>query len=104
MGSVDAIEALLAEAEQAHGTYEATVLQGVYDQDWPRWYAGYAVEHGVAEIDRPPHPGGPVGGAPHHELGRLPAGASRSGRVVGVLHRPTDRSRELTSARRRSHR
>lgn len=50
MGSVDAIEALLAEAEQAHGTYEATVLQGVYDQDWPRWYAGYAVEHGVAEI------------------------------------------------------
>jgi hypothetical protein len=46
---VDAIAALLVEAEAAHGTYETTQLGGVYDQDWPRWYAQYAVEHGIGE-------------------------------------------------------
>jgi hypothetical protein len=47
---VAVIEALLAESEAAHGEYESTELGGVYDQDWPRWYAGYAVEHGVGDI------------------------------------------------------
>jgi hypothetical protein len=45
-----AIEALLLDAERAHGVYEATELNGVYDEDWPRWYAAYAVEHGLAEL------------------------------------------------------
>jgi hypothetical protein len=45
----DAISALLAETEAAHGAFEATELKGVYDQDWPRWYAAYAVEHGLGE-------------------------------------------------------
>ena len=45
-----AIQALLVQAERAHGTYEATELNGVYDQDWPRWYAAYAVEHGIGAL------------------------------------------------------
>jgi hypothetical protein len=47
---VDAVAALLSQAEQAHGTYEATELNGVYDQGWPTWYAAYAVEHGIGEL------------------------------------------------------
>ncbi len=47
---IAAIEALLTEAESAHGVYETTELNGVYDQDWPRWYAGYAVEHGIGAL------------------------------------------------------
>ncbi len=46
----EAVTALLTEAEQAHGVYEATELNGVYDQDWPRWYAAYAVVHGIGEL------------------------------------------------------
>lgn len=46
----EAIRALLVEAERAHGTYEATELNGVYDEDWPRWYAAYAVEHGIGAL------------------------------------------------------
>ena len=44
------ITSLLLEAEQAHGVYESIELNGVYDQDWPRWYAEYVIEHGLAEI------------------------------------------------------
>jgi hypothetical protein len=44
---IDAIKSLLIQAEKAHGAYEASELKGVYDEDWPRWYAGYAVDHGV---------------------------------------------------------
>jgi hypothetical protein len=46
---IDAITGLLVETEAAHGAYEATELNGVYDQEWPRWYAAYAVEHGLGE-------------------------------------------------------
>ena len=45
-----AIEALLDRAAAAHGVFEETELQGVYDQAWPRWYATYAVEHGLGEL------------------------------------------------------
>jgi hypothetical protein len=48
--SVDAIAALLGEAEAAHGVYETTQLDGVYDARWPAWYAAYAVDHGLAGI------------------------------------------------------
>jgi hypothetical protein len=44
------IEALLVRAEQAHGVFESTELGGVYDQAWPRWYAVYAVEHGIGAL------------------------------------------------------
>lgn len=47
---VEAVAALLSKAEAAHGVYEATVLNGVYDQDWPRWYAAYALEHRIGEL------------------------------------------------------
>lgn len=47
---IEAINALLVEAEQAHGVYESTELNGVYDQGWPRWYAAYAVEHGISAM------------------------------------------------------
>ena len=46
----DAIAALLVETESAHGVYETTVLNGIYDQDWPQWYATYAVEHGMGDL------------------------------------------------------
>jgi hypothetical protein len=46
----DALSALLVETEQAHGKYEAAELNGVYDQEWPRWYAAYAVEHGIGDL------------------------------------------------------
>jgi hypothetical protein len=47
---VRAIAALLETTERAHGEYETTELNGVYDQDWARWYAAYAVEHGIGEL------------------------------------------------------
>lgn len=46
----EAVTALLVQAEGAHGVYETTELNGVYDQDWARWYAAYAVDHGLGEI------------------------------------------------------
>jgi hypothetical protein len=49
-GRSDAVAALLRDAERAHAVYEADVLNGVYDEAWPRWYATYAVEHGLGEI------------------------------------------------------
>ena len=47
---VEAISRLLVETGHAHGRYEETELQGVYDQEWPSWYAAYAVEHGMGEL------------------------------------------------------
>jgi hypothetical protein len=46
-GSHDALEALLNRAGHAHGQYETTVLNGVYDTDWHRWYARWAVDNGL---------------------------------------------------------
>lgn len=46
----DAVSVLLVQTEQAHGAYETSELNGVYDQDWANWYAAYAVEHGIGEL------------------------------------------------------
>jgi hypothetical protein len=46
----EAVSALLSEIEAAHGVFETTELNGVYDQDWPRWYAAYAVDHGIGDL------------------------------------------------------
>ena len=46
---IGAVSALLSATEAAHGVYETTELKGVYDEDWPRWYAAYAVGHGIGE-------------------------------------------------------
>jgi hypothetical protein len=45
---IQAVESLLAQTEAAHGVFETTELNGVYDEAWPAWYAARAVEHGLA--------------------------------------------------------
>ena len=47
---VQALETLLVQTGTAHGEFEATELNGVYDQEWPRWYATYAVEHRIGAL------------------------------------------------------
>lgn len=47
---IDSVNALLVQAEEAHGTFEATELNGVYDKEWAGWYAAYAVDHGLGEL------------------------------------------------------
>jgi hypothetical protein len=42
-----AVAALLREAETAHVAYETNVLGGVFDEDWPAWYATYLLDHGL---------------------------------------------------------
>jgi hypothetical protein len=49
-GRIDAVNALLVQAQEAHHEFEATELKGVYDQDWPGWYAAFAVEHGLGGL------------------------------------------------------
>jgi hypothetical protein len=46
----EAVNALLVKAEAAHGAFEASELNGVYDQEWARWYAAYAMEHGIGAL------------------------------------------------------
>lgn len=36
---------LLTSAAEAHGAYEAEVLGGRYDDDWPTWYAQHMTAH-----------------------------------------------------------
>ncbi len=48
--SVNEIAQLLSQAGSAHHVFEQTVLKGVYDQEWPRWYAEYVVEHGLSHL------------------------------------------------------
>lgn len=48
--TVTAIAALLTRAEAAHAVYEATELNGVYDEAWPAWYADHAVRHGIGDL------------------------------------------------------
>jgi hypothetical protein len=44
------IAKLLSEAGSAHHHFEQTVLKGVYDQEWPAWYADYVIQHGLGEL------------------------------------------------------
>lgn len=48
--TVTLVRKLLNQTGSAHGRYEETVLNGVYDQNWPEWYAGYAVNHGLGSL------------------------------------------------------
>jgi len=41
---------LLDKTLAAHGVHEERELNGVYDQDWPAWYAAYLVEHGIGDL------------------------------------------------------
>ena len=49
-GTMTAMTDLLVQTSQAHGHYEETELNGVYDQAWADWYAEYAVEHGMGDL------------------------------------------------------
>src|SRR5262245_27447039 len=44
------IAALLSQAGSVHHQFEQTVLRGVYDQEWPAWYADYVIQHGLREL------------------------------------------------------
>ena len=44
-----AVAALVREAQAAHGAYETNVLGGVFDADWPAWYAVYLLDHGLSD-------------------------------------------------------
>jgi hypothetical protein len=49
---------LLTQAGNAHHIFEQTVLKGVYDQDWPTWYANYVVQNGLEKLlNQPVSPG-----------------------------------------------
>lgn len=44
------ITGLLNRAKEEHGEYEASALNGVYDQEWDLWYASWLVEHGINDL------------------------------------------------------
>ena len=46
----DEIAMLLTRAGEAHGVYEETVLNGVYDMEWAAWYAKFLVENGIGDL------------------------------------------------------
>ncbi len=48
--SQKAIATLLKQAMKAHGVYEKNELHGVYDEQWPDWYAGFVIEHGMNSL------------------------------------------------------
>ena len=41
---------LLHRTGNAHGQYETTVLNGVYDVNWAPWYADWAIQNGLNEL------------------------------------------------------
>lgn len=43
--SVEELEELLKAAAKAHGKYEKEQLSGVYDKDWPQWYAEWILKN-----------------------------------------------------------
>lgn len=48
--TITQIAHLLSQAGSAHHHFEQTVLNGVYDQEWPAWYADYVIKHGLKEL------------------------------------------------------
>ena len=47
---IAAVNALVVQAQAAHHDFEANELNGVYDEEWPRWYAEYAVANGLGAL------------------------------------------------------
>ncbi len=47
---VENVAALLGDAENAHGVYERTELNGVYDEAWASWYATWLTGHGLGQL------------------------------------------------------
>ena len=52
---ISKITELLGQTDSAHHFYEAKVLKGDRDIDWPEWYAEYLIGHGLDLVmeDRP---------------------------------------------------
>jgi hypothetical protein len=44
------VESLLTQTEQAHGQFEQTILNGIYDRDWTIWYANDAIDRGIEKV------------------------------------------------------
>jgi hypothetical protein len=55
--NITALRDLLRQAGAAHGEYETTVLNGVYDEAWPTWYAEWLLTHGFNELVHGSHSG-----------------------------------------------
>lgn len=47
---IEMMTKLLLEASAAHSVYEKRVLNGVRDEEWPAWYAGYLSAHGIGDL------------------------------------------------------
>ena len=47
MTSTKEIADLLSQAGAAHHIFETNELQGVYDMEWPVWYAKWSIQHGL---------------------------------------------------------
>lgn len=48
--ATERIAAVLAQAAEAHHTYEVEDLGGERDEEWARWYAEYVLDHGLASV------------------------------------------------------
>lgn len=48
--NIHQFESLLIQTEQAHGQYEQTILNGIYDQNWATWYANYVIKQGLGKV------------------------------------------------------
>jgi hypothetical protein len=46
----DALVDLLYRTSSAHGAYETTALNGVYDESWAIWYADWAIRNGLNSL------------------------------------------------------
>lgn len=44
------ITRLLERSHTAHAEYEASVLNGQYDEQWPDWYAAWLIEQGINDF------------------------------------------------------
>lgn len=61
MSDRDVVLRLLRDTAAAHGDYEKTELAGVFDEQWPEWYASYFTERLHDEgytLTRAARPGG----------------------------------------------
>ena len=48
--TITPIAQLLAQAGSTHHRFEQTVLNGIYDEAWPDWYAGHLLEHNLNDL------------------------------------------------------
>lgn len=44
---------ILRDAGNSHGDYETHILNGVYDENWPQWYAAFMVGALGLDVIRP---------------------------------------------------